>query len=145
MKESLFLLTHGHGSVCSVGPGTNRRNGSFLTFCQFYSYLLFSPGGSNKGKELNRLSAFLTIPHSRGESDNKQVEHIVCVCVCVCVCVRARMCVLSHARLCNPMDHSLPGSSLSMGFSRQEYWSGLPFPPSGYPLDPGIKPEHIVL
>ena len=30
--------------------------------------------------------------------------------------------------LCNPMDCSPPGYSLSMGFPRQEYWSGLPFP-----------------
>ena len=29
---------------------------------------------------------------------------------------------------------------LSMGFSRQEYWSGLPFPSPGDPPDPGIKP-----
>ena len=28
----------------------------------------------------------------------------------------------------------------SMGFSRQEYWSGLPFPPPGYLSDPGIEP-----
>ena len=28
---------------------------------------------------------------------------------------------------------------LSMGFSRQEYWSGLPFPPPDLP-DPGVKP-----
>ena len=28
---------------------------------------------------------------------------------------------------------------LSMGFSRQEYWSGLPFPPTGDFPDPGIK------
>ena len=28
---------------------------------------------------------------------------------------------------------------LSMGFPRQEYWSGLPFPPGDLP-DPGIKP-----
>ena len=28
----------------------------------------------------------------------------------------------------------------SMGFSRQEYWSGLPFPPPGDLPDPGIKP-----
>ena len=28
---------------------------------------------------------------------------------------------------------------LSMGFPRQEYWSGLPFPPAGDLLDPGIK------
>ena len=27
-----------------------------------------------------------------------------------------------------------------MGFSRQEYWSGLPFPTPGDPPDPGIKP-----
>ena len=27
--------------------------------------------------------------------------------------------------LCDPMDCSLPGSFLFMGFSRQEYWSGL--------------------
>ena len=30
---------------------------------------------------------------------------------------------------------------LSMGFPRQEYWSGLPFPP---PADPGIKPASSV-
>ena len=29
---------------------------------------------------------------------------------------------------------------LSMGFSRQEYWIGLPFPPPGDLSDPGIKP-----
>ena len=29
--------------------------------------------------------------------------------------------------LCDPMDCSLPGSSVH-GFSRQEYWSGFPFP-----------------
>ena len=28
----------------------------------------------------------------------------------------------------------------SMGFSRQEYWNGLPFPSPGDLLDPGIKP-----
>ena len=38
--------------------------------------------------------------------------------------------------LCNPMDYSPPGSSV-MGFPRQEYWSGLPFPSSGDLLDPG--------
>ena len=33
----------------------------------------------------------------------------------------------------------------SMGFSRQEYWSGLPFPPPGDLSDPGIQPESPVL
>ena len=30
---------------------------------------------------------------------------------------------------------------VSMGFSRQEYWSGLPFPPQGNLLNPGIRPK----
>ena len=30
--------------------------------------------------------------------------------------------------LCDPMDHRPPGSSVHEGFSRQEPWSGLPFP-----------------
>ena len=33
---------------------------------------------------------------------------------------------------------------LSMGFSRQEYWSGLPFPPPGDLLDPGIEPASLM-
>ena len=34
---------------------------------------------------------------------------------------------------------------LSMRFSRQEYQSGLPFPPTGDLLDPGIKPVSLAL
>ena len=34
---------------------------------------------------------------------------------------------------------------LSMGFSRQEYWSGLPFPSPGDLLDPGIEPRSPAL
>ena len=30
---------------------------------------------------------------------------------------------------------------LSMGFSRQEYWSGVPFPPPGHLPNPGIEPS----
>ena len=32
-----------------------------------------------------------------------------------------------------------------MGFPRQEYWSGLPFPNPGDLLDPGIKPASPAL
>ena len=39
--------------------------------------------------------------------------------------------------LCNPMDYSLPGSSVH-GVLQQEYWSGLPCPPQDL-LNPGIK------
>ena len=34
---------------------------------------------------------------------------------------------------------------LSMGFSRQEHWSGLPFPPPGDLPDPGIQPTSSAL
>ena len=34
---------------------------------------------------------------------------------------------------------------LSMGFSRQEYWNGLPFPPSGNLPNPGFKPGSSAL
>ena len=45
------------------------------------------------------------------------------------------------------MDHSLPGSSvlcpLPMGFPRQEYWSGLPFPCPGNLPDPEIETRSL--
>ena len=34
---------------------------------------------------------------------------------------------------------------LSLGFPRQEYWSGLPFPPPGDIPDPGIEPGPLAL
>ena len=36
-------------------------------------------------------------------------------------------------------------TALSMGFSRQEYWSGLPFPSPGDLPNPGIKPISAAL
>ncbi|ELR59872.1 hypothetical protein M91_19863, partial [Bos mutus] len=33
---------------------------------------------------------------------------------------------------------------LSMGFSRQEYWSGLPYPPPGDLPNPRIKPMSLM-
>ena len=36
-------------------------------------------------------------------------------------------------------------ASLPMGFFRQEYWNGLPFPPPGDLPDPGIKPTSTAL
>ena len=34
-------------------------------------------------------------------------------------------------------------AALSVGFSRQEYWSGLPCPPPEDPSDPGIEPMSL--
>ena len=45
---------------------------------------------------------------------------------------------------CDPMDCS-PQAPLSVGFPRQEYWSGLPFPSPGDLPDPGIEPGSPVM
>ena len=46
---------------------------------------------------------------------------------------------LSRVRLFATLWTVAYQTPLSMGFSRQEYWSGLPFPSSGDLPDPGIK------
>ena len=46
--------------------------------------------------------------------------------------------------LCDPVDCSLP-APLSMGFPRQDYWSGLPCPPPGDLADPGMGPTSPAL
>ena len=63
------------------------------------------------------------------------------VCVCVCVCVKSFQLCLT---LCDPTDctHQAP---LSLGFSRQEYWSGLPCPPPGDLPDQGSNPYLLHL
>ena len=51
--------------------------------------------------------------------------------------------LLSRVQLCATpwtVAHQAP---LSMGFSRQEYWSGLPCPPLGGLPDPGIEPVSL--
>ena len=70
----------------------------------------------------------------------------VLVCVCVCVCVRAHVCVYACAcaQLCPTLCDTMDSASLPMEFSRQEYWSGLPFPPPGDLPSPGMEPASLV-
>ena len=57
------------------------------------------------------------------------------------------MCTLSHFSPVQlfvtllTVTHQAP---LSMGFSRQEYWNGLPFPTPGDLPDPGIEPKSLM-
>ena len=57
----------------------------------------------------------------------------------VCVCLSASQ---TCPTLCDLMDCSHQ-AYLSMKFSRQEYWSGYPFPTPGDLPDPGIKPTSL--
>ena len=55
--------------------------------------------------------------------------------------------VLSHfsrVRLFATLWNVTCQALLSMGFSRQEYWSGLPFPPPGDLPDLGIEPMSLI-
>ena len=60
-------------------------------------------------------------------------------CVCVCTCVIS---VVSDSVTPQTLTHQAP---LSMGFFRQEYWSGLPFSSLGELPNPGIEPTLLQL
>ena len=53
--------------------------------------------------------------------------------------------VKSCLTLCDPMDYIAHQSLLFMIFPRQEYWSGLLFPPPEDLHDPGIKLTSLIL
>ena len=57
----------------------------------------------------------------------------------LCACVVAQLCQLFA--ILWTVTHQAP---LSMGFSRQEYWSGLPFPSKPDLPDPGFEPVSPV-
>ena len=59
--------------------------------------------------------------------------------ICLCVHVKSLQSCLT---LCDPMDCSPPGCSV-LGFSRQEYWSGLSCPPSGDLPSSGTEPVSL--
>ena len=52
---------------------------------------------------------------------------------------------LSHVRLFDTLWTVAHQAPLSMGFSRKEYWSGLPFPSPVDLPDPGIEPRSLIL
>ena len=58
-----------------------------------------------------------------------------------------RACVLScfsRVWFCATLEAVAHQAPLSMGFSRQEYWSGLPCPPPGDLPDPGIESSSLL-
>ena len=70
----------------------------------------------------------------------------VCVCVCLCVCVCARTHTYSVVSDSLQPRGRQPARLLCLGdFSRQEYWSGLPFPSPGDLPDSGIEPGSPAL
>ena len=64
-----------------------------------------------------------------------EFKNVIYMCVCVCA-------QLSDSVTPWTVVHHVP---LSLGFSRQECWSGLPFFPPGALPNPGIKPMSPAL
>ena len=76
------------------------------------------------------------------QTERVALTYVQCVCVCVCVCVRAR--AQSCVVFATPWTAARQ-APLSVGFSRQEYWSGLPFPSPGDLPRPGTEPGSPAL
>ena len=72
---------------------------------------------------------------------NKSNIEIVLKNLCVCMCVLSHF---SHVQLLVILWTIAHQAPLSMGFSRQEYWSGLSCPPPGDIPNPGIKHASLV-
>ena len=60
----------------------------------------------------------------------------------MCACVLSHF---SHIRFFETLWTIAPQAPVSIGFSRQEYWRGLPFPSPGDLTDPGTKPRSPAL
>ena len=81
---------------------------------------------------LNRNPTGEGLAYSKGNYSRLLCREDIIKLVCVCTCSDVQ-----HFGTSRAVAQQAP---CSMEFSRQEYWSGLPFPPPGDLPDPGIKP-----
>ena len=65
--------------------------------------------------------------------------------MCIHMCMKVKVKSLTRVRLFATPWTVAYQAPLSMRFSRQEYWSGLPFPSPGDLPDPGIEPGSPAL
>ena len=74
-----------------------------------------------------------------GSAKHNKMKHktrYYCTCACVLSC-------FSHVRIFVTLRTVVLQAPLSMGFSRQECWSGLPCPPRGIFLTQGLNPHLL--
>ena len=73
------------------------------------------------------------------------MNHVVCrlLCVAPLLNIMSVLSLFSHVQLFVIQGTVACQAPLSMGFSRQEYWSALPCPRLGNLPDPGIKPMSL--
>ena len=74
----------------------------------------------------------------------QQSEMVIYTRKCALCCSAAAAKSLQCVRLCVTPETAAHQAPPSLGFSRQEHWSGLPFPSPGDLPDPGIEPESLM-
>ena len=78
----------------------------------------------------------------------RQAAMNMCVCVCPCPCIDTHVLSsvqsLSHVRLFATTWTVARWAPLSMEFSRQGYWTGLPSSSPGDLPNPGLKPRSLI-
>ena len=145
-KEISFLISHftiGHPGTL-IRPNLNVLISSLdvcpwraawaVTRCSRSTTLSLVRGGDGAPKTSLSVTAKLRVCETRGPSSIKDDSNAVCV--------RAK-----SLQLCLTLATPWPvacQAPLSMGFSRQEYWSGWPPPPPGDLPDPGTGPESLM-
>ena len=97
------------------------------------------PGYSLCGILQARILEWVVVPSSRGSFWPRDPTHISYIS-----CIGGSLVTKSCLPLATPWTVACQ-SPLSMGSSRQEYWSGFPFPSPGDFPDPGIEPGSLVL
>ena len=95
-------------------------------------------GGGEEAQEGGDICIHMTGSQHCTAETNTTLKQL---CFSECMCGQSLSCVLLFA---NPWTVAHQ-ASLSMGFSRQEYWSGLPFPSPGDLPSPGIEPRSPAL
>ena len=111
------------------------------------------PGSCVHGISQARILEWVTLSFSRGSSWPRDQTHISCIAcrsftteppgkplIFSCYMLGCFSCVQLFAPLWT-VAHQAPSS---VGFSRQEYWSGSPCSPPGDLPDPGLEPTSFV-
>ena len=83
---------------------------------------------TNKTLFMNYAPVYKIKGFKKSMKTKKLQTAVICVLMLLCVPLFVTPWIIAHQ------------APLSMGFSRQEYWSGLPFPPPGHLPDPGVEP-----
>ena len=105
--------------------------------CHFLLQMIFLTQGLNPCLVHQQVDS---LPLSHQGNRLYQDRSSLCLHMSAHCCLHAEPCLT----LCDPMDCSLPGSSVH-GISQARYWSGLPFPSPRDLLDPRIEPMSPTL